>query len=691
MTATATLARPGARLRFTLRLLAEGNPALAPGLLAVAVLLVFAGSEAGFYPTVWYGGALFLLGLLAATFVAAGPPRSAPRAIVVALALLAAYTLWSYLSIAWSAQKGAALDGANRTALYLVVLALFSLWPWNARGARAVLGLLGAGIAAIGLVVLLKADGSADPLGFFIDARFSEPAGYINANVALWTIGLFPCLFIACARELHPASRGLFLAAAGLLAGLGLLGQSRGWALALPPALILFVLLGPGRLRSLLGVVAVAAGGLAVSGPVLAVHDEFSEGGAGALVADATGAIVAMAVALGLVGAAWGVAERRLGTHGVVRARDDSGSPLAGRRRPALAAALVALVTVVTLPMTGGDPAGRVASNWDDFKRGADQAERGTSRFTTAGTNRYDFWRVAWDVFEERPARGVGADNFQPHYLKRGISGERPRYAHSLELGVLAQTGAVGALLLFGALGAGLVGVARTLRSRLRPAAAAGGAAGATFLYWLLHASVDWFWEFPGLTASALALLGLAAGLAPRRRPAPRRASERRDSRLPVPAIAAWFAVLAALVFAFALPWLAALEVERAATGWVESPDAAFSRLDRAAALNPFSPRPDLTAGSIALALGRLDQAEAEFADARDREPDNAYALLELGLIAAERDDRGRATALLERVRELDPRDEIVQDTLRGLRDGRYVTAASVNRELLKRARSRVE
>ena len=159
-----------------------------------------------------------------------------PRALVVGVALLAAYAAWMYLSITWAEDKAIAWDGANRAAMYALVLAIFSLWPLDARGARIVLATLGLGLAGLGLVELLKANSAANPLGYFIDVRFAEPAGYINANVALWTIGLFPCLGVAAAREAHPALRALCLGGAGLLASLALLGQSRGWVLAVPLA-----------------------------------------------------------------------------------------------------------------------------------------------------------------------------------------------------------------------------------------------------------------------------------------------------------------------------------------------------------------------------------------------------------------------------------------------------------------------
>lgn len=675
MATTATLSRPAGRLRFTARLLLQDNPALAPGLLAVIAFLVFAGSEAGFYATVWYGGGLFLLALLAATAVAIGIPREVPRPVLVALSLLAAYTAWTFLSITWSVQKGAALDGANRTALYLVVLALFSLWPWNARGARLLLGTLGLGIALIGLVELLKANASENPLGYFIDVRFAQPAGYINANVALWTLGLFPCLFMASTRDVHPAARGGFLGGAGLLAGIALLGQSRGWALAVPVAVVLFVSIGPGRVRQLAAFVAVAGGTATVASPILAVHDDFSAGRMQSLLSHATSAILVMAGVLALGGAAWGLAERRL--------RLSEAQKRGVRRGTQVIVTAALCAAAVAFVVKFGDPVDHVSSSWKTFKKGEGQAEVGSSRFSTAGTNRYDFWRVAWGLFEDRPVRGVGVDNLQTFYLKRGRSGERPRFAHSLELGTLAQTGLVGALLLFGAFAAAFVGLVQALRKGYAPVAAAAGGAAAVFLYWLLHGSVDWFWEFPGLAGPAVAMLGLGAALAPRADPG--------LVRLPRPALAGGALAVLSLTAAFAAPWIAELDIDRASKGWTSDPDGALERLDRARALNPLSPKADLVAGTIALRLGRLNEADMRFRRAHAREPVDAYALLELGLIAAERDDRGRATAMLVRAVRLSPRDEIVRGTLRGVRNGRYVTTAQVNRLLLKRARGRVE
>ena len=36
------------------------------------------------------------------------------------------------------------------------------------------------------------------------------------------------------------------------------------------------------------------------------------------------------------------------------------------------------------------------------------------------------------------------------------------------------------------------------------------------FAYWVVHGSVDWLWEYPGLGGPAFALLGVAVALAGR-------------------------------------------------------------------------------------------------------------------------------------------------------------------------------
>src|ERR1044071_6604020 len=109
MSSTATLSAPLGRLLFTVRLLVQGNPALGPGLLAMVAFVAMAGSEAGFYPSLWYGIALLTLALLVATVVAVGIPRDVPRTVLAGVLLMAGFALWQFLSITWAGENGQAL------------------------------------------------------------------------------------------------------------------------------------------------------------------------------------------------------------------------------------------------------------------------------------------------------------------------------------------------------------------------------------------------------------------------------------------------------------------------------------------------------------------------------------------------------------------------------------------------------
>src|SRR5215213_8991854 len=213
------MAREGRRLDAFARALAGSRAAilLVP---AVVALVPLAAAGGGFEPKSWYPAALFAAGLLLVgvlTLRAAAPPLVAGAALA-----LAAYAGWSYLSIAWASQKGDAWDGANRTLLYAVVFALFALWRVRGSVAAAILSLLVLGVAGLALVELLRAAGSADPAGFFFEGRFSSPATYQNANVALWTLALWPAVILASRREIPSPGRALLAAAAVVLAAAAL-------------------------------------------------------------------------------------------------------------------------------------------------------------------------------------------------------------------------------------------------------------------------------------------------------------------------------------------------------------------------------------------------------------------------------------------------------------------------------------
>src|SRR3954463_14522015 len=110
----------------------------------------------------------------------------------------------------------------------------------------------------------------------------------------------------------------------------------------------------------------------------------------------------------------------------------------------------------------------------------------------------------------------------------------------------------------------------------------------------------------PAVTVPAMACLGLivSTSAGPQAVPAER-------ARRPVRALAGGFAVVAAV--SYALPALAAREIERAARRGARDPAEALTMLDRARHLNPLTDRADLVAGALALRSGDRAVARRSF------------------------------------------------------------------------------
>ncbi len=689
-------------------------PVTLPAMAAMALFLVWASDQAGYPLTHWASGGLIVLALLGIALVFVRlPVAEIPMPVKLALGCLAAYTALSFASILWASVPGDAWEGANRTLLYLLVFALFALWPQHGRSAVLLLGawtLASIGLAAfVALHVNAAAHSPVRLEALLPGGRLSYPAGYANANAAQWLIAFWPALLLAREARLHWSVRGLLAGGAVLLAEVALLSVSRGSLYATPVVLVLVFALLPHRARTFALLVPVAAGIAAAAPSVLGVGERIEHGQrATSAVHTATATTFLAALVVGLVVAAGALIEGRRSALSEVSARRV--------RRGVGAVALATLVVVLAGGwVAAGNPVTRAHHAWDTFKSGSGYGANsvGGNRLTSGlGSNRYDFYRVALDEFVAHPIVGIGADNFQQQYLVHGRSDETPRYPHSVELRTLTQTGLVGALLALAGLGAALLAGWRALGGSDPLGRAVAAAALAGFAYWVVHGSFDWFWEFAGLGAPAFAMLGLACALAPRRgapsaayvlseQPStapvvaqPEATPSRRSSRRPhEPGLGARrlgivTGVIVALVTAgsLAAPWLSQLEVESAARVWPTATATAYSRLNDAARLNPLSDEPYLVAGSIALRFGDLRRADHEFVLALQRTPRDAYATLERGAIASTQGDRAGALILLERAARLNPRDPLTRQVLLLVRRGERVDVDALNRAILSKA-----
>lgn len=671
--------------------LLRAAPVTVPCLPAVALLAWWAADQGGYAVSAWAPGAIVVLALLAVALVAVPNDwRALPRPVLAAAALLGAYTAWSYASLLWADDRGAAWTGANRTLLYLAIFCLFALWPQRGRTAATLLGAWTLALVAVAVVLAVLLATTDQPGRFFADTRLSSPAGYPNAAAATLLMALWPAVALAASARVHWVLRGILAGGAVLLWDLSVLALSRGAILAVPLTLLVFLVVVPGRLRHLALLVPVALAAAATTPAMLRVGDRIDARGdvAGALHTAAAGALLAAMLIAVLVGAVALLERRRPPSERTAARAERIGSIVAA------AGIVVALAAGLAV---AGNPVDRVDRAWSSFKGGYGNST-GNRLSSGLGSNRYDFYRVAVRVFEAHPVAGAGADNFYQEYLRRGRSDETPRYPHSLELRALAETGVVGALLLFGALAAASFAAWRAMRAGGPLATAVAGGAFGAFAYWVVHGSADWFFEYPGLGAAAFALLGLACSLSPRR--IGRRAVDadgevgpppvalppvaRAGTTLRRPAAALGVAAVAVvLTLPFAGAWAADREMTRAAEVFATRPQEAYDRLDRAASLEPFASRPASLEGSIALRFDDFARADRAFADVLARVPDDQYATLERGAIASARGDRGRARVLLMRATELAPRDALARDALRIVRRGGAIDVQELNRRIL--------
>jgi hypothetical protein len=627
------------------------------GLPAVALMIVWAVHDGGYDADTWYWGALATLGLLAVALIGLGTRRARlGSATLVAITLFGLYVAWSFLSIAWARYPGAALDGSNRALLYLLVFALLTVLPWTERTAELALTTFAIAVGAIAIGLLVRF-ASNDRLGsLLLDGRLTSPTGYFNATAALFTIDAVVGIGLAARRTLPGLIRGLLVALAAASLQLAVVVQSRGWLFTLPIIGLLVALIARDRLRLFLAAL-IPAGATLI--PVRSLLRIYNSHGGRQLEHVATHAgRLALVICGGafVVGTlfAWGDRLARV-------------PPLTARRRLAAGSIVVVLalgaVGAGALKVSHGHPVSYVSRQWRGFSHPLTDPSSG-SHFNDVGSGRYDFWRVSLDAFKQHPVGGLGQDNFADYYITRRHTQEEPQWNHSLELRLLSMTGIVGAILFGGFL---IAAIAAALRSRRHAGDGTGQLATVALfplVVWLVHGSVDWFWEMPALSAPALGFAGMAARLAAqpaagsgaeeptgaraggpvgaRRRPL---IAARETWRLPRPAV--WIAGSVTLLAALAVLGFSYLSVREVSLGndvSTSNPARAFDDLKLASRLNPLSADPGRYAGAIALQAGDFYTARQRFSQAIAREPGGWFSWLGAGLAESALGDANTAS-----------------------------------------------
>jgi O-antigen ligase/polysaccharide polymerase Wzy-like membrane protein len=651
MEATSTLSRPAA-LEYARRI--DWN-AVSTWLLGFG-LVVYLGLKGGGYdPLVHDQVGIAAWWVLAATVLAGALPRRRLGLLAWgALGLLAAFVVWTALSLTWTESVERTSADLARVAGYLGVFAL-ALFTRDARGARRMVAAVGTGIALVALVGLLSRlhpawfpEAVQTTRLFYGGARerLLYPLNYWNALATLIAIGLPLLLYAAtCART--TLMRALAATAMPALALTSFLTLSRGGIAAAFVALVVFLALTPDRLPKLLTLAITGTGG-AILIAAVTQRDALQHGLLGATAQHQGDQMLAMTL---VVCAGVGLVQAGLSIALIHDMRPRWSYP--SRRQSLLAVAAGALAVLVAVAAL--NVPGRVSQAWSDFKAEGGPGGQGTGRLSSAaGGNRYQLWSSAAQENASKPLTGTGSGTFEYWWNRNGDVRSVVRDTHSLYLQTLGELGVVGLALLAAFLATVLAGGTwATLRAgrRGRPQLAAGVAGCAAFC---VTAAFDWMWQIPVVPVAALLLASTLVTVGTRA--ARIRSAEWGRPGLPVPLRAGFAAAALAATVAIAIPLASTVLVRQSQSdARAANLPAALSAARSAQNAQPGAATPRLQQALVLEAQGNLAPAVAAARAAARREPTNWRIWLVLSRIEAE---RGLAAASLRdyrKARSLNP------------------------------------
>jgi hypothetical protein len=482
------------------------------GVLGLAVAgSVFALSYAngGFDTTTkGYAGisAWWLLGVGAAIGLAGARTR-VDRHALIALGFLAAFGVWTLISMSWSSDGGRAFAQFDMVSFYVAVLALAIVMARLVPASVIVSGVALA-ISAIGCVALVSRFFPSS-YGFELNtiipelnSRLSFPLGYWNGLGIEMALAYPLLLSIMVSRRSRLAS-AIAAIPLPILGAVMYLTSSRGAYAAAAVAVVAYLLLAPNRWPALVAsAVAGAAGAASVA--VLVHKTQLLAGAMTDPIAVQQGHRAALLIGIACV----------------VTSLVWVGLMEAGRRLPAPhryagwgITALIVLVAVLAVALS--HPIAKInAFTSKSFASGGPDSSFVTSHLlSSSGSGRWQFWGAASGEFQAHPLNGGGAGSWQAWWLQHNtLNGFFSQYAHSLYLEALAELGIIGLLLIAGAVVVGVLGaVGSALDLRSGDVAAAAAAAIAFFA----AAAYDWVWQLTGIGIVGVGLLGVALGARP--------------------------------------------------------------------------------------------------------------------------------------------------------------------------------
>jgi hypothetical protein len=541
---------------------------------------------------VWIGGATLAAAAVVAALALAGllaRPRldTFARAFIVCFA---AFVLWQGVSIVWSIQPDRSWDYVNRGLVYLGFLALGlfagALVP---RPTRSVANGLAALLGAVLAYALLAKGIPALYADYGRLARLRTPVGYWNALALLGDFALVLGLWRAAQRQID----GVLLVYTATLTIL--LAYSRGGVVIAVLVVVAWLALDRRRLPSLVALALGGGAGVAVAGISLALHGVSDDLQPHSVrVHDGRLFLVAVVVA-GAVVLILGRLVLRLAP-----------PPRVARRAAAVLVAAIAIAAVVGIAAVAlhGDSAATASPAGTHCVQGATRFACGSS------DERLDWWKEAWQSFEDKPLDGTGAGSFGlSHRLRRAHFTRPVTEPHNLALQGLGETGIVGFLLLAGSVAFAAVAVRRRVRGDDAALALA-----LCVLAYAVHVLIDVGYDFVAVSAPFFFVLGvlLVGG---------RAAPGRRE-----PVWAFGIVLLAGTaVLSLAAPYIAQRKVDDA----VQTGDPTLAA--QAHDWNPVSIVPLQTEAALEEFLRHKRKALQLYRQAVDTQPDNPDTWAELG------------------------------------------------------------
>jgi tetratricopeptide (TPR) repeat protein len=335
--------------------------------------------------------------------------------------------------------------------------------------------------------------------------------------------------------------------------------------------------------------------------------------------------------------------------------------------------AVLTLTGVVALTASARGLTGSIGHQVDTFTAVRKDPITDPSRLlSTSSGNRWVWWLEAVGAFSDRPVAGWGAGSFPVvHLLYRKAPPLPVRQPHSVPLQFLAEDGLLGATLALG----GLLALTITAFARIRTLPAGrerdlAVALAAAALAWLVHGTVDWDWDIPGVTLPALCMLGVIAAVRskraePDRVGAPGAAGQPEarpgpDHPIRLGVLALVTLLFCAVAVSAILPaWSRSKALDALASVGPTSSDAAWrhaaAQEELAARLDPLGDEALLDAANIAVRRNRPAAERHYLLDAVSREPYDAVAWYNLAGASLAAQDADGAVRALRRGLELDP------------------------------------